>query len=94
MPNTDYSTWGFWAMSSVDFSPNVNSQNVSVHLAPWVAGQLLNIADIPTNGAATMSGSAIMSTAFRLNQSGTVYDVHKYISNGNVQIQFLSLIHI
>ena len=88
MPNTDYSTWGFWAMSSIDFSPNASSQNVSVHLAPWVAGQLLNVADIPTNGAATMSGSAIMSTAFRLNQSGSVYDVHKYISNGNVQIQF------
>ena len=76
MPNTDYSTWGFWAMSSIDFSPNAGSQNVSVHLAPWVAGQLLNVADIPTNGAATMSGSAIMSTAFRLNQSGSVYDVH------------------
>ncbi|MDC2994665.1 FecR domain-containing protein [Gammaproteobacteria bacterium] len=88
MPNTDYSTWGFWAMSSIDFSPNAGSQNVSVHLAPWVAGQLLNVADIPTNGAATMSGSAIMSTAFRLNQSGSVYDVHKYISNGNVQVQF------
>ena len=88
MPDTDYSTWGFWAMSSVDFSPNAGSQNVSVHLAPWVAGQLLNVADIPTNGTATMSGSAIMSTAFRLNQSGSIYDVHKYISNGNVQVQF------
>ena len=88
MPNTDYSTWGFWAMSSVDFSPNAGTQNVSVHLAPWVAGQLLNVADIPTNGTAIMSGSAIMSTAFRLNQSGSIYDVHKYISNGNVQVQF------
>ncbi len=88
MPNTDYSTWGFWAMSSIDFSPNAGSQNVSVHLAPWVAGQLLSVSDIPTSGTATMSGSAIMSTAFRQNQSGLIYDVHKYISNGSVQVQF------
>ena len=88
MPNTDYSTWGFWAMSSIDFSPNTGGQNVSVHLAPWVAGQLLSVSDIPTSGTATMSGSAIMSTAFRHNQSGSIYDVHKYISNGSVQVQF------
>ena len=88
MPNTDYSTWGFWAMSSIDFSPNSSSQNVSVHLAPWVAGQLLSVSDIPTSGSATMTGSAIMSAAFRHNQSGTNYDVHKYISNGSVQVQF------
>ena len=30
MPDTAYSTWGFWAMSAVDVSPNSGTQNASV----------------------------------------------------------------
>ena len=42
MPNTAYSTWGFWAMSSVDISPDTGAQNASVHLGTWVGGETLS----------------------------------------------------
>ena len=89
MPNTAYSTWGFWAMSSVDISPNTGDQNASVHLGTWVSGQTLLQNEIPTSGSASMSsGAAVMNVAYRYNQTGTNYDVHKYTTTADVSATF------
>ena len=42
MPDTAYSTWGFWAMSAADISPDTGDQNASVHLGTWVSGELVD----------------------------------------------------
>ena len=88
MPNTAYSTWGFWAMSSADISPNSGTQNASVHLGSWVAGDVVDQSDIPTSGAASMSGAAVMNVAYRHNQTDTNYDVHKYTTTADVAATF------
>ena len=88
MPDTAYSTWGFWAMSSVDISPNTGAQNASVHLGTWVAGETLAQNEIPTSGTASMSGAAVMNVAYRYNQTGTNYDVHKYTTTADVAASF------
>jgi hypothetical protein len=88
MPNTAYSTWGFWAMSSLDISPNAGTQNASVHLGTWVAGETLDQNEIPTSGTASMSGAAVMNVAYRYNQTGTNYDVHKYTTTADVSATF------
>ena len=85
---TGYSTWGFWAMSSVDISPNTGAQNASVHLGTWVAGETLAQNEIPTSGTASMSGAAVMNVAYRYNQTGTNYDVHKYTTTADVAASF------
>jgi len=84
IPNTDYSTWGFWAMSAVDVSPNAGSQNASVHLGTWVGGEVVAQNEIPTSGTASMSGAAVVNVAYRYNQTDTNYDVHKYTTTANV----------
>jgi hypothetical protein len=83
-----YSTWGFWAMSSVDISPDTGSQNASVHLGTWVGGETLAQNEIPTSGTASMSGAAVMNVAYRYNQTGTNYDVHKYTTTADVAASF------
>ena len=88
MPNTAYSTWGFWAMSSLDISPNAGIQNASVHLGTWVSGQTLAQNEIPNSGSASMSGAAVMNVAYRYNQTGTNYDVHKYTTTADVSATF------
>ena len=88
IPDTAYSTWGFWAMSSVDISPNTGDQNASVHLGTWVSGQTLTQNEIPTSGSASMSGAAVMNVAYRYNQTGTNYDVHKYTTTADVAASF------
>ena len=88
IPDTAYSTWGFWAMSSVDISPNNGDQNASVHLGTWVSGQTLAQNEIPTSGSASMSGAAVMNVAYRYNQTGTNYDVHKYTTTADVAASF------
>ena len=88
MPDTSYSTWGFWAMSSVDISPNSGTQNASAHLGSWVAGDVVDQSDIPTSGTASMSGAAVMKVASRYNQSGSNYDVHKYTTTADVAATF------
>ena len=75
MPDTAYSTWGFWAMSAADISPDTGDQNASVHLGTWVSGELVDQNEIPTSGSASMLGSAVMNVAYRYNQTGTNYDV-------------------
>ena len=88
MPNTAYSTWGFWAMSSLDISPNAGTQNASVHLGTWVGGETLAQNEIPTSGSASMSGAAVINVAYRHNQTGTNYDVHKYTTTADVSATF------
>ena len=88
MPNTAYSTWGFWAMSSVDISPNAGAQNASVHLGTWVGGETLAQNEIPTSGTASMSSAAVMKVASRHLQTGTNYDVHKYTTTADVSATF------
>ena len=88
MPDTDYSTWGFWAMSAADISPNSGDQNASVHLGTWVGGELVDQNEIPTSGSASMTGSAAVNVAYRYNQTGTNYDVHKYTTAADVAASF------
>ncbi|MDA9660136.1 cadherin domain-containing protein [Pseudomonadota bacterium] len=88
MPDTAYSTWGFWAMSAVDVSPNSGTQNASVHLGTWVGGEVVDQSEIPTSGSASMSGAAVMNVAYRYNQTGTNYDVHKYTTSADVAATF------
>ena len=88
MPDTAYSTWGFWAMSAVDVSPNAGTQNASVHLGTWVGGEVVDQNEIPTSGSASMSGAAVMNVAYRYNQTGTNYDVHKYTTTADVAATF------
>ncbi|MDA9626105.1 cadherin domain-containing protein [Pseudomonadota bacterium] len=88
MPDTAYSTWGFWAMSAADVSPNSGTQNASVHLGTWVGGEVVDQNEIPTSGSASMSGAAVMSVAYRYNQTGTNYDVHKYTTTADVAATF------
>ncbi len=88
MPDTAYSTWGFWAMSAADVSPNSGTQNASVHLGTWVGGEVVAQNEIPTSGSASMSGAAVMKVAYRYNQTGTNYDVHKYTTSANVAATF------
>jgi len=88
MPDTAYSTWGFWSMSAVDISPDTGTQNASVHLGTWVGGETLADNEIPTSGTASMSGAAVMKVAYRHNQSGTNYDVHKYTTTADVAATF------
>ncbi|MDA8607278.1 cadherin domain-containing protein [Gammaproteobacteria bacterium] len=88
MPDTAYSTWGFWAMSGADVSPNSGTQNASVHLGTWVGGEVVDQSEIPTSGSASMSGAAVMNVAYRYNQTGTNYDVHKYTTTADVAATF------
>jgi hypothetical protein len=88
MLDTAYSTWGFWAMSAVDVSPNSGTQNASVHLGTWVGGEVVDQSEIPTSGSASMSGAAVMNVAYRYNQTGTNYDVHKYTTTADVAATF------
>ena len=88
MPDTAYSTWGFWAMSAVDVSSNSGTQNASVHLGTWVGGEVVDQNEIPTSGSASMSGAAVMNVAYRYNQTGTNYDVHKYTTTADVAATF------
>ena len=75
-------------MSSVDISPNTGAQNASVHLGTWVGGETLAQNEIPTSGSASMSGAAVMNVAYRYNQTGTNYDVHKYTTTADVAASF------
>ena len=88
MPDTEYSTWGFWAMSAADISPNAGTQNASVHLGTWVGGEVVDQSEIPTSGSASMSGAAVVNVAYRYNQTGTNYDVHKYTTTADVAATF------
>jgi hypothetical protein len=88
MPDTAYSTWGFWAMSAADVSPNSGTQNASVHLGTWVGGEVVDQSEIPTSGSASMSGAAVMNVAYRYNQTGTNYDAHKYTTTADVAATF------
>ena len=88
MPNTEYSTWGFWAMGAVDVSPNSGNQTAAVHLGTWVAGELTANNEIPTSGSANMSGAAVVKAAYRHNSSDNTYDVHKYTTTADVAATF------
>ena len=53
-----------------------------------MAGELVDQSEIPTSGSASMSGAAVMSVAYRYNQTGTNYDVHKYTTTADVAATF------
>ena len=86
MPNTDYSTWGFWAMAAIDIAGS--DERAAVHLGTWVGGEVVAQNEIPTSGSASMSGAAVMKVAYRYNQTGTSYDVHKYTTTADVGATF------
>ena len=59
----------------------LNENNVRIHLANWVAGEVLAFSDIPTTGSATYSGHAI----------GTVVnggDVYQAVGNFELNFNF------
>ena len=88
IPDTDYSSWGFWAMSSLDISPNSGRQSASVHLGTWVGGELLDQSEVPTSGSASMSGAAVMRVSYRSGGYGTTYWVRKYTTTADVAASF------
>ncbi len=88
MPDAEYATWGFWALGSVDVSPNSGTQTAGVHLGTWVAGELVDQSEIPTSGSASMTGAAAVKAAYRYAQNGTNYDVHKYTTTADVAATF------
>ena len=88
MPNTDYSTWGFWSLDATDISPNPGSRNASVNSGIWVAGELVSSAEIPSSGTASMSGAAVVKAAYRYDQSGFDYGVQKYTTTADVAATF------
>jgi hypothetical protein len=94
MPNTDYSTWGFWAMAAIDIGPGQNASvsgsdvRAAVHLGTWVGGEVVAQNEIPTSGSASMAGAAVMKVAYRYNQTDTNYDVHKYTTTADVGATF------
>ena len=88
MPDAEYATWGFWALGSVDVSPNSGTQTAGVHLGTWVAGELVDQSEIPTSGSASMTGAAVVKAAYRYAQNGTNYDVHKYTTTADVAATF------
>jgi hypothetical protein len=59
-----------------------------VHLGTWVGGEVVDQSEIPTSGSASMSGAAVMNVAYRYNQTGTNYDVHKYTTTADVAATF------
>ena len=88
MPNTAYSTWGFWSMAAVDVSPDAGSQLGAVHLGTWVAGELVDSNEIPSTGTASMSGRAAFRSSYRYNQSGTDYAVDQHETIADVAATF------
>ncbi len=88
MPNTDYSTWGFWSLDATDISPNPGSRNASVNSGIWVAGELVSSVEIPSSGTASMSGAAVVKAAYRYDQSGFDYGVQKYTTTADVAATF------
>jgi hypothetical protein len=88
IPDTDYSSWGFWAMSSLDISPNSGRQSASVHLGTWVGGELLDQSEVPTSGSASMSGAAVMRVSYRSQGGSSGYWVRKYTTTADVAASF------
>ena len=88
IPDTTYSSWGFWAMSAADISPNSGTQNASVHLGTWVGGELLDQSEVPTSGSASMSGAAVMRVSYRWEGGGSGYWVRKYTTTADVAASF------
>ena len=83
IPDTEYSQWGFWAMSSLDVSADAGTQTAGVHMGTWVAGEALDQSEIPTSGQATMSGAAVFKVASR-SRAGTDGEIYKYTTTANV----------
>jgi len=53
-----------------------------------VGGEVVAQNEIPTSGSASMAGAAVMNVAYRYNQTGTNYDVHKYTTTADVGATF------
>jgi hypothetical protein len=87
IPDTEYSQWGFWAMSSLDVSADAGTQTAGVHMGTWVAGEALDQSEIPTSGQATMSGAAVFKVASR-SRAGTDGEIYKYTTTANVEGTF------
>ena len=88
MPNTDYSTWGFWAFTSIDFSDEDDDMSAALHLGTWVAGELVSQSEIPTSGSASMSGAAAFSVAYRYDRNNYDHIHHRYTTTADVAATF------
>ena len=90
MPNTDYSTWGLWAMGAndiIDDNTQSADNQAQVHLGTWVAGELVDQSEIPSSGTASMKGAAVFRVASRYGE--TVLDrTQKYVTTANVDASF------
>jgi len=54
--------WGYWG-ASLSYNDSMidsgGARNDTVHLGTWVAGDVTNLADLPTSGSATYTGHAV-----------------------------------
>lgn len=55
----DYLQWGWWITDIRHTSGATNNERDRVHLASWVAGELPNVAEIPTTGSASYNGHVV-----------------------------------
>jgi len=65
----EYTRWGFWTSNDQRIDTNGRPAADSVIGGTWVAGQMPNIADMPTTGIATYVGHTVAS----INNAGTSY---------------------
>ena len=91
MPNTDYSTWGLWAMGAndiIDDNTQSADNQAQVHLGTWVAGELVDQSEIPSSGTASMKGAAVFRVASRNGETLTSDRTQKYVTTANVDASF------
>jgi hypothetical protein len=91
MPNTDYSTWGLWAMGAndiIDDNTQSADNQAQVHLGTWVAGELVDQSEIPSSGTASMKGAAVFRVASRYGETLSNDKTQKYVTTANVDASF------
>jgi len=86
-PTCDFIDWGWWGTQiqiEADGSSGIpQTRRDMVHLGTWVAGQLTNVANLPTDIIATYEGTALGNVA-RTTDSGT----YIYIAAGTFDLTY------
>lgn len=80
LPNTticecEFTRWGFWSTDTQRAGPFGGSRNDRGHMMTWVAGQLPNVSEVPSQGVATYTGHVVAN----VNNAGA-----QYIASGNL----------
>ena len=86
-PSCDFIDWGWWGTQiqiEADGTSDIpQTRRDMVHLGTWVAGQLTEVADLPTNIVATYEGTALGNVA-RTTDSGTFI----YVAAGTFDLTY------